>query len=377
MIKWFGKKAVREADARRALEGVNEPTSGRDIVSLGIVQGLAVSGDRVSVSLEVAPEKAESMEPVRRAAEEALRALPGVNKAIVVLTAERPPAAPEPKPPPAQRTPAQADRAPIPGVTAIIAVASGKGGVGKSTLAVNLALALKSSGRRVGLLDADIYGPSILRMLGISGQPESDDGKTILPMKNHGIVTMSIGFMMAEDTAAIWRGPMVQNALNQMLHNVAWGDLDVLVVDLPPGTGDAQLTMAQRVPLLGAVIVSTPQDIALIDARRGVSMFSKVNVPVFGVVENMSYFICPHCGERSDIFSHGGARETAEKLGTSFLGEIPLHMRIRETSDAGTPIVVTDPDSPEAHAYLEVAERVAEKIDLALSLAPGAETAAE
>jgi len=214
-------------------------------------------------------------------------------------------------------------------------------------------------------------------MLGITGQPESEDGKTILPMENYGIITMSIGFMMAEDTAAIWRGPMVQNALNQMLHNVAWGDLDVLVVDLPPGTGDAQLTMAQRVPLLGAVIVSTPQDIALIDARRGVAMFSKVNVPVFGVVENMSYFVCPHCGERSEIFGHGGARETAEELGTSFLGEIPLHLRIRETSDAGTPIVVAEPDSPEARAYLQVAERVAEKIDLALSVEAGAESAAE
>jgi len=383
MIKLFSKKSVREADVRSALAGVIDPKSGRDVVTLGLIQGIGIIDDRVMVSMEVAPDQAQALEPVRKAAEEAVRALPGVTKATVVLTAEQAPATTAPKsngpsaPPSPQHHPVQPDRPPIPGVRAIIAVASGKGGVGKSTLAVNLALALKAAGRRVGLLDADIYGPSIPRMLGISGQPESEDGKTILPMENYGIVTMSIGFMMAEDTAAIWRGPMVQNALNQLLRNVDWGELDVLVVDLPPGTGDAQLTMAQNVPLLGAVIVSTPQDIALIDARRGVAMFSKVNVPVFGVVENMSYFVCPHCGERSEIFGHGGARETAEELGTSFLGEIPLHLRIRETSDAGTPIVVAEPDSPEAQAYLEVAERVAEKIDLALSVNAQAGTAAE
>jgi ATP-binding protein involved in chromosome partitioning len=250
----------------------------------------------------------------------------------------------------------------VPGVKAIIAVASGKGGVGKSTTAANLAVALAVNGHQVGLLDADIYGPSMPRMLGISGKPQSRDGRVLEPMVNHGIKCMSIGFLVAEDTPMIWRGPMVMSALQQMLRDVNWGVLDILVVDLPPGTGDAQLTMAQQVPLSGAIIVSTPQDIALLDARKGLAMFQKVDVPVLGIIENMSYFLCPHCGERSDIFSHGGARREAERLAVEFLGEVPLDMAIRKTSDEGNPIVVADPASPHAAIYRAMAARIAEKL---------------
>jgi ATP-binding protein involved in chromosome partitioning len=241
-------------------------------------------------------------------------------------------------------------------------VASGKGGVGKSTVAANLALGLRANGLRVGVLDADIYGPSMPRMLGISGRPRSRDGKTLIPMENYGLKCMSMGFLVPEDTPMIWRGPMVMSALQQMLREVEWGELDIMVVDMPPGTGDAQLTMAQQVPLAGAVIVSTPQDIALLDARKGLNMFTKVEVPVLGIVENMSYFLCPHCGGRSEIFSHGGARQEAERLGTEFLGEVPLDIRIRETSDGGTPITVADPDNPHALVFRHMAARIWDKV---------------
>jgi len=254
----------------------------------------------------------------------------------------------------------------VPGVASIIAVASGKGGVGKSTTSINLALALRDLGLKVGLLDADIYGPSVPRLTGVAQKPETTaDGKTMLPLENFGLQLMSIGFLVEEDTPMIWRGPMVMSAISQMLKDVKWGPLDVLVVDMPPGTGDAQLTMAQQVNLAGAVIVSTPQDLALIDARRGVAMFERVNVPILGVVENMSHFICPHCGGRSDIFGHGGAHAEADKMGVPFLGEIPLHMRIREMSDAGLPILVSDPDSPQADAYRHVATGVKAALDRA------------
>jgi ATP-binding protein involved in chromosome partitioning len=246
-------------------------------------------------------------------------------------------------------------------VRAIVAVASGKGGVGKSTTAANLACALAGLGLTVGLLDADVYGPSMPRLLGISGKPRSD-GKVIEPMRRHGIACMSMGFLVPEDTPMIWRGPMVQGALQQMLRDVSWGPLDIMIVDMPPGTGDAQLTMAQAVPLAGAVIVSTPQDIALLDARKGLNMFKKVEVPVLGIIENMSYFCCPNCGHRSEIFSHGGARREAQDLGTEFLGEIPLDIAIRETSDGGTPIVVADPASPHATAYRAIAQRIWDKV---------------
>ena len=378
MVGLFKSKGITETDVREALESVHDPVSGRDVVSAGLLQGITVTGGRVAVSIEVDPLRAEAMEPVRQACEAALRALPGVESASAVLTAESrsapEPPAPEPAKPPPElaKPPPPPSPKPIPGVAAIVAVASGKGGVGKSTVAVNLALGLKTLGRKVGILDADIYGPSLPRMLALTDKPESPDGKVILPMEKYGLECMSIGFMVEEGTATIWRGPMATNALRQMLSGVLWGDLDVLVVDLPPGTGDVHLTMVQQVPITGAVIVSTPQDIALVDARKGMAMFAKVGVPVFGVIENMSYFTCPHCGERSEIFSHGGARRWAEEHGTPFLGEIPLHMAIRETSDAGEPIVVSRADSPEARALMAIASAVAGKIDLAL----GAETTA-
>jgi len=286
-----------------------------------------------------------------------------VNPAAAPIEAP-PEVKPEPPPRPAAGAAgAAAGRTALaPGVRAIVAVASGKGGVGKSTVAANLALAMKANGLRVGVLDADIYGPSMPRMLGISGRPTSADGKILRPMENFGVKCMSIGFLVPEDTPMIWRGPMVMSAIQQMLRDVAWGELDIMIVDMPPGTGDAQLTLAQSVALAGAVIVSTPQDIALIDARKGLNMFQKVDVPVLGIIENMSYFLCPHCGERSDIFSHGGARREAERLGTDFLGEVPLDIAIRETSDDGRPITVSDPNSPYAQTFRTIAARVWEKV---------------
>jgi ATP-binding protein involved in chromosome partitioning len=255
----------------------------------------------------------------------------------------------------------------VPGVRSIVAVASGKGGVGKSTTATNLALALSSLGLKVGILDADIYGPSQPRMLGISGRPDSPDGKILNAMENYGVKCMSMGFLVPEDTPMIWRGPMVQSALQQMLRDVVWGELDILVVDMPPGTGDAQLTMAQQVPLTGSIIVSTPQDIALLDARKGLNMFRKVDVPVLGIIENMSVFVCPNCGHESHIFSHGGAKEVADQLGVDFLGDIPLDIEIRETSDSGQPIVVSHPASPHAKAYVAIAEALWAKVSASLA----------
>lgn len=358
-------------DILKALSGVADPASGKDVVSSGLIQGLVVREGHVGFSVEVAPERGPSSEPLRRACEEAVRKLPGVLSVTAVLTAHRDQPAARPAPQAHshshERAPAQPGPLRIPGVKAIVAVASGKGGVGKSTVAVNLALGLAKLGRRVGLLDADIYGPSIPRMLGIKGKPEADAAtKKLKPMQNYGLKTMSIGFLVAEDTPMIWRGPMVQSALTQMMMDVEWGELDVLVVDMPPGTGDAQLTMAQRVPLTGAVVVSTPQEIALIDARKGYAMFEKTHVPVFGIVENMAYFVSPGSGEKSYIFGEGGARRMAEKLGCDFLGEVPLHMKVRETSDAGTPIVATAPESEEARPFIEIAARVARHIDAAL-----------
>jgi len=284
-----------------------------------------------------------------------------VLSVTAVLTAQAAPrgrTAPQPAAPAAAR----AARGLVPGVGAIVAVASGKGGVGKSTVAANLAVGLRANGLRVGVLGAGIYGPSMPRMLGISGQPRSRDGKVLMPMENYGLRCMSMGFLVPEDTPMIWRGPMVMSALQQMLREVEWGELDIMIVDMPPGTGDAQLTMAQQVPLAGAVIVSTPQDIALLDARKGLNMFKKVDVPVLGIVENMSYFLCPHCGGRSEIFSHGGARLEAERLGTEFLGEVPLDLRIRETSDGGAPITVSEPDNPHALVFRQMAARIWEKV---------------
>ena len=361
--------SVTEEQVLEALRTVKDGDRG-DVVTLGLLEGVQVREGHVLVTIAVAPAEAEAKEPLRKACEQAIDALPGVLSATAVLTAHAAASgagAPSGDAPHTHEAPGQQAAKPeIPGVRALIAVASGKGGVGKSTTAVNLALGLKAQGLRVGLMDSDIYGPSIPRMLGIGGQPNSPDGQKIEPMRAHGIPCMSIGFMVGEETPIIWRGPMVMSAVEQMLRDVLWGELDVLVIDLPPGTGDAQLTLAQRVPLTGSVIVSTPQDIALLDVRRGIGMFEKVHVPVFGIIENMSYFICPHCSERSEIFSHGGARETAERLGVEFLGEIPLNMAIRETSDAGTPIVVSQPNSPHAKSYLAIAARIHEKIEEAL-----------
>jgi len=353
---------VSEKEILDVLKSIIDPDRGKNIVSLGMISGLQVKDGHVVFAIEVDAERGPALEPLRQAAEKAVHALPGVISATVVLTAERSPAAAAP-PPGRAGAPRQGTAPLMPGVKAIIAVASGKGGVGKSTTAVNLALALAAGGRSVGILDADIFGPSIPRMLGIPGRPGSTDGGKLDPMENHGIKCMSMGFLVDEETPVIWRGPMVMAALEQMMRDVAWGELDVVVVDMPPGTGDTQLTMSQRVPLAGAVIVSTPQDIALADARKGLAMFRKVDVPVLGLIENMSYFVCPHCGERSDIFSHGGARREAERLSTDFLGEIPLDIVIRETSDSGQPIVVSQPDSPHAQAYRAIADKVWAKIE--------------
>jgi ATP-binding protein involved in chromosome partitioning len=355
---------VTEKQVLDALSAVRDPDKGGDIVSLGMVSGIVVRDGNVGFAIEVEPARGPRLEPLRRAAEAAVEALPEVVSVTAVLTAEAAPrggrAAPTAHP--GARAEAAARPVLAPGVKAIVAVASGKGGVGKSTVAANLALAAQVNGLAVGVLDADIYGPSMPRMLGIAGRPRSADGRLLQPMQNYGVKCMSIGFLVPEDTPMIWRGPMVMSALQQMLRDVAWGELDLMIVDLPPGTGDAQLTMAQQVALAGAVIVSTPQDIALIDARRGLAMFNKVNVPVLGIIENMSYFLCPHCGQRSDIFGHGGARREAARLGAEFLGEVPLDLAIRETSDEGRPIVATDPKSPYAETFRVIAARIWEKV---------------
>ena len=360
---------ISESAVRKVLETVIDPATGKNVVASGMVSGVATRGGHVAVTLEVDPARGPALEPLRQACEQAIRAMPDVLSASAVMTAERA-AAPAPKAPAHAHGhghgpgPAASGGAPgggridVPGVKHIIAVASGKGGVGKSTTAVNLALGLAANGISTGLLDADIYGPSMPRMLAVKEKPESLDGKQLKPIERYGLRTMSIGYIVNEDTPMIWRGPMVSSALEQMLRDVQWGELDVLVVDMPPGTGDAQLTLAQRVALSGAVIVSTPQDIALVDARKGLNMFRKVAVPVLGIVENMSYFLCPKCGERSEIFGHGGAHEEADKLGVPFLGEVPLHLDIRTTSDNGHPIVVSKPDSAHAQAYRNIAGRV-------------------
>ena len=364
---------ISESAVREVLDTVIDPATGRSVTALGMVGGIATRGGHVAVTLDVDPSRGTALEPLRQACEQAVRAMPGVLSATAVMTSERAAPAPPPAPgggdqarghshAPGSKTTGGGGRIEVPGVKHIIAVASGKGGVGKSTTAVNLALGLAANGVSTGLLDADIYGPSMPRMLDVKEKPESIDGKQLKPIERYGIKTMSIGYIVAEDTPMIWRGPMVSSALEQMLRDVQWGDLDVLVVDMPPGTGDAQLTLAQRVALAGAVIVSTPQDIALVDARKGLNMFRKVAVPVLGIVENMSYFLCPKCGERSEIFGHGGAREEADKLGVPFLGEVPLHLDIRTTSDSGHPIVVAQPESAHAQVYKNIAGRVRKQL---------------
>ena len=349
------------------------------LTNANVLSAISAADGKVFFSINVDAAEARAWESIRAEAEAAVRAIPGVTTVMVALTAERKAgAAPPPPPQPSRGTPGvqpvhahkppqgggspMARQSEIPGVAAVIAVASGKGGVGKSTTALNLALGLRDLGLKVGLLDADIYGPSVPRLTGLHEKPELDGERKMIPLKRFGLAIMSIGFLVEEDTAMIWRGPMVMSAVTQMLRDVAWGTLDVLVVDMPPGTGDAQLTLAQNVPLKGAVIVSTPQDLSLIDARRGLAMFKKVNVPVLGIVENMSYFQCPHCGTKSDIFGHGGARHEAEKLDVPFLGEVPLHMAIRASSDAGSPVVDSEPDGPHAAIYRAIAGQVRDQL---------------
>ncbi len=364
---------VSQADVLRALELVKLPASGQSLAASGRVSDILVDGGKVIFAIGIDVTEAAAMEPVRKAAESAVGGLPGVTQVLVGLTADKAgPSAGMQARQQAQRPGSGGAPKPagVPGVKQIIAVASGKGGVGKSTTAANLAVALSTLGLKVGVLDSDIYGPSMPKIFGITGKPQIVSGRTLALMEAYGLKVMSIGFLVDEETPMIWRGPMVISAITQMLREVAWGDLDVLVVDMPPGTGDAQLTMAQQVPLAGAVIVSTPQDLALLDARRGVAMFRKVAVPILGLVENMSYFTCPACGHRSDIFAHGGARHEAERLGIPFLGEIPLAMPIRETSDGGRPIVASDPSSAHAKAYVALARQVQASLGGAVRAAP-------
>jgi ATP-binding protein involved in chromosome partitioning len=374
--------ATRE-DVLKALDQVIDPVSGRTVVQQDMIQGLVLKDGHVGFALEVAPERGPQSEPLRKICEAMVLGVKGVKSVTAVLTAHEQhhgaghghdhghaPARPRQAPPRAPQA-RQTNESPqgIPGVASIIAVASGKGGVGKSTVAVNLALSLTKLGLKVGLLDSDIYGPSVPRLLGITDKPTAD-GKRINPIEKFGIKAMSIGFLVGEDEAVVWRGPMVQSALSQMMADVNWAPLDVLVLDMPPGTGDAQLTITQRVPLKGAVIVSTPQDIALIDAKKGIAMFRKTQVPILGVVENMSMFVCPDCGHAHAIFGHGGARETAQKMDVPFLAEIPLVPRIREMSDAGTPVAMSDPGGPEAAAFLQLARKVADALENSQRPAP-------
>ncbi len=396
--------SVTQDQVRDALMRVKGPDLESNIVDLGLVSEILVRDGKVYFSITIEPSRAEELEPLRQAAAKVVGDIAGVSGVTAVLTAENAPGtsrasaassgaqaggAPDggqaPEHPRVQQ--ARAARATgsgngqapalgqgsgagaqgIPGVKHLIAVASGKGGVGKSTTAVNLALGMQANGLKVGLLDADIYGPSQPRLLGLAGRPAAGPAGKLQPMSGYGLKTMSMGFLVEEATPIIWRGPMVVSALNQMLREVAWGELDIIVIDMPPGTGDVQLTMAQQVPLSGAVIISTPQDLALIDARKGLAMFQRVDVPVLGIIENMSTFVCPKCGERSDIFGHGGAQAEAEKLGLPFLGAIPLHIDIRATSDRGQPIVVTDPESLHARIYADLAAKTWSEIQAAQS----------
>lgn len=336
-----------------ALKQITDPASGSDIVTAGVMRALSIEGGTIRFVLEINPDRAKEYEAVQAMAEAAVKGLDGVETVSVVMTGHS-----APKPPPDLKTKRKSEsKGPerIPGVEHIIAIASGKGGVGKSTVASNLACALAAEGRRVGLLDADIYGPSQPRMLGVSGRPASPDGKTILPLRNHGVTMMSLGLMTNEGQAVVWRGPMLMGALQQMLMQVQWGALDILIVDLPPGTGDVQMTLAQKTEVDGAIIVSTPQDVALIDARKGIDMFNQLKTPILGMIENMSTHICTKCGHEEHLFGHGGVVAEAAKLGVPVLAEIPLDLNIRIASDGGAPIVVSDPESPQAQVFRKTA----------------------
>lgn len=348
---------TREA-VLETLKTISDPVSGDDIVSAGIVRALNIEDSSVLFVLEIDPAQSEIYGPIRDQAEALVKDLAGVEKVSAMLTGHSAPSAP-PDLKPAKAAPQGPQK--IPGVDRIIAVASGKGGVGKSTVSANLACALAAQGRRVGLLDADVYGPSQPRMLGVSGRPASPDGKTILPLRNHGVTMMSIGLMTNDDQAVVWRGPMLMGALQQMMMQVQWGALDVLIVDLPPGTGDVQMTLAQKAHVDGAIVVSTPQDVALIDARRGIDMFNKLHVPILGMIENMSTHICSNCGHEEHVFGHGGVAAEAAKLNVPLLAEIPLHLDVRLAADGGAPIVASKPDSAQAKAFIDLAKTLVER----------------
>ncbi|MCT8159252.1 Mrp/NBP35 family ATP-binding protein [Pseudoruegeria sp. SHC-113] len=345
--------SLTREDVLAVLKTVELPGGGGDLAASGMVRALTVDGGAVRFVMEIDPSRAPAAEAAKAEAETKIKALPGVQGVSIVMTAHSSPKAP---PDLKASRPAQPQGPQkIPGVDHIIAVASGKGGVGKSTVSANLAAALAAEGRKVGLLDADVYGPSQPRMLGVSGRPASPDGKTILPLRNHGVTMMSIGLMTPDDQAVVWRGPMLMGALQQMMNQVQWGALDVLIVDLPPGTGDVQMTLTQKAAVDGAIIVSTPQDVALLDARKGIDMFNKMKTPILGMIENMSTHICSNCGHEEHVFGHGGVKAEAEKLGVPLLAEIPLHLDIRLAADGGAPIVVTKPTSPQAEAFRAVA----------------------
>ena len=348
--------AVTREDVLAVLKGIEDPTGKGDIVAAGVMRALNVEDGAVRFVLEIDPAKAEAYEPVRAAAEAAVKAVAGVTQVSALLTGHSTKAAPPDLKPGRKAAPAGPER--VAGVDRILAVASGKGGVGKSTVSANLAAALAMEGRRVGLLDADVYGPSQPRMLGVSGRPASPDGKTILPLRNHGVTMMSMGLMTNEDQAIVWRGPMLMGALQQMMNQVQWGALDVLLVDLPPGTGDVQMTLSQKFVVDGAIVVSTPQDVALLDARKGIDMFNQLKVPIVGMVENMSTHICSNCGHEEHVFGHGGVAAEAAKLGVPLLAEIPLHLDIRVASDGGAPIVTSQPDGPQAAVFRDLAKKL-------------------
>jgi ATP-binding protein involved in chromosome partitioning len=350
--------AITEQDVMQALSAIIDPDLHRDIVSLGFVQPPQIDGDTVDVRIVLTTPACPVRDKIETDAEALLLALPGVRKANVTMEANV-----------AQHRVSQGK--PVEGVRHLIAIASNKGGVGKSTVSSNLAVALASLGAKVGLLDADITGPNVPTMMGVGQGSQAEGGGGLRVEEKHGVKVCSIGFVLPRGTPVVWRGPMIGTAVRQLLHDVGWGELDYLLIDLPPGTSDASMSMSQEAPISGVVIVSTPQDVALEDAAKAVSMFDKLNVPIFGIIENMSYFVCPHCGERTEIFGHGGAREAAEDLGLEFLGELPLDPETRKAADAGTPIVVAAPESPQAKAFIDVAKVVAARCSV-LEYAAGA-----